>query len=215
MAMLEGLAPKAIIDLAPDMKIHYIGSVKAGETIKLTAELPIVPTHHYNDPEVAPGKLDIVLVPGPDPFVPIDKVAAKWLKAQGETAGVDILSVCTGIFVCGEAGLLKGREACGPRGILDLIRSKGYGEKKLVGDKYRWTQDGNLWSSGGITNGNDMVAAYCRATPKHFPRPLVEIACELADVGDRGREYRKSQSAYMFTLVINTVRAWLMSWRRK
>ncbi|KAK5627174.1 hypothetical protein RRF57_002889 [Xylaria bambusicola] len=47
---------------------------------------------------------------------------------------------------------------------------------------------------GGVTNGNDLVAAYARAG-KHFPSAVVEIACKMADVGDRGQVYfRKSDS---------------------
>ncbi|KAI1395470.1 ThiJ/PfpI family protein [Hypoxylon fuscum] len=193
MTMASRMVPQAVIDLAPSVLIYYIGSVPAGSPIKLTSHLQIVATHHYSDPEVAPGKLDIVHVPGPDPFNPFEKGAIDWLAAQGATPGVDILSVCTGIFVCGEAGLVKGREVCGPRGVQELIRTKGFGEKKLVGDRYRWNQDGNLWSSGGVTNGNDLVAAYCRGSPHHFPGPLVDIVCELTDVGDRPREYVKEE----------------------
>lgn len=149
--MLTQMVPQAVIDLAPHVHIHYIGSVRAGEYIKVTSNESIVATNHYADAEVAPGKLDIVLVPGPDPFAVFEDAAVDWLRQQGNTPGVDILSVCTGILLCGEAGLLKGRTACGPRGLQDMIKSKGYGEKELVGHKYRWIQDGNFWSSGMVT----------------------------------------------------------------
>ncbi|XXG93959.1 hypothetical protein Hte_000209 [Hypoxylon texense] len=188
MSMLDKIVPKAVIDLAPSVQIHYIGSVQAGQHIKLTSSEWIVATNHYGDAEVAPGQLDVVLVPGPDPFNKNEQGALDWLLAQGSTPGVDILSVCTGILVCGQAGLLKGRTACGPRALQDLIGAQGFGEKELVGDKYRWIQDGNFWSSGGVTNGNDLVVAYCRASP-HFPNPIVEITCEAIDVGDRAQEY--------------------------
>ncbi|OTA69172.1 ThiJ/PfpI family protein [Hypoxylon sp. EC38] len=188
--LVSAVVPRAVIDLAPLVKIHYIGSVKAGEPIKLTSNETILATNHFSDPEVAPGKLDIVHVPGPDPFRSFPADALAWLREQANTPGVDILSVCSAIFLCGEAGLLKGRRACGPRGMQDMIKAKGYGEKELLGHKYRWIQDGNFWSSGGVTNGNDLVAAYCRAS-KHFPDPIVEIACEMTDVGDRPQEYGK------------------------
>ncbi|KAI1779512.1 ThiJ/PfpI family protein [Hypoxylon cercidicola] len=190
MSMISQLVPQAVIDLAPHVHIHYIGSVRAGEHIKLTSNERIVATNHYSDAEVAPGKLDVVLVPGPDPFNKYEEAAIEWLRTQGNTQGVDILSVCSGILICGEAGLLKGRSACGPRGLQDMIKSKGFGEKALVGHKFRWIQDGNFWSSGGVTNGNDLVAAYCRASP-HFPNPIVEMICESIDVGDRAQEYGK------------------------
>ncbi|KAI1653637.1 class I glutamine amidotransferase-like protein [Daldinia decipiens] len=189
------LLPDSVVDLAPSVEIHYIGSVRAGEHIKLTSNESIIATDHYSDAAVAPGKLDIVLVPGPDPVAHTEAAALEWLRAQGATPAVDILSICTGIFICGEAGLLRGKTACGPRALQDMIRQRGFGEKELVGDKYRWVQDGNLWSGGGVTNCNDLVAAYCRATPRHFARPIVEMIIETMEVADRGREYDNNEES--------------------
>ncbi|KAI1083295.1 ThiJ/PfpI family protein [Whalleya microplaca] len=214
MAPLANVVPPSVAALAPAVKIHYIGSVQPGELIPMTSGAGVAATHHYADPEVAPGRLDVVLVPGPDPFAPFHEGPLEWLRRQGRTEGVDILSVCTGIFVCAEAGLIKGRNVCGPRGLQDVLRKKGYGEKALLGEKLRWIQDGNFWSSGGVTNGNDLVAAYCRAS-SHFPNPVVEIACEVTDVGDRAQEYGKGQSAFVITMIYNTFRAWLMGFGRK
>ncbi|KAI8961869.1 class I glutamine amidotransferase-like protein [Daldinia sp. FL1419] len=189
MTTFRHLLPDVIIELAPFVEIHYIGTVQAGQHIRVTSNEQILATDHYSDAAVAPGKLDIVLVPGPDPNARPEKAALDWLVAQAATPGVDILSICTGIFICGQAGLLKGKTACGPRALQDMIRERGFGEKELVGDKYRYVQDGNFWSAGGVTNANDLVAAYCRATPRHFPRPTAEMAIETMEVGDRGREY--------------------------
>lgn len=150
MSMVSSIIPKAFLDLAPSVQIHYIGTVPAGQPIALTSNQGLVATNHYSDAEVAPGKLDIVVIPGPDPFKEFEKGSLEWLKKQSEVPGVDILSICSGIMICGEAGLLKGKKACGPRGMQDMIKAKGFGEKELVGHKFRWIQDGNFWSSGGF-----------------------------------------------------------------
>ncbi|KAI0409596.1 class I glutamine amidotransferase-like protein [Xylaria palmicola] len=194
LSVLADLIPKAVIDSAPSVEIHYVGSVPAGERIPMTSNQAVVATDHYSDAAVAPGKLDIVYVPGPDPSSEFPEGAIEWLRQQGATEGVDILSVCTGIVVCGAAGLLKGRDICGPRGMQDILRQKGYGPKSMRGHELRWIQDGNFWSSGGVTNGNDLVAAYARATPKYFPRALVELTCEQLEVGDRPQEYTKEMT---------------------
>jgi transcriptional regulator GlxA family with amidase domain len=136
--------PTSLTDLAPDVSISYVGLADAVDT---TAGTKIVTTHRVGDGEVAPGKLDIVLVPGPDPFAEWGDDVKGWLRAHADSPGVDVLCVCTGIFLVGDAGLLKGRTACGPRGLQDVIRKK-YEGVKLVGEKYRWVQDGNLWTSG-------------------------------------------------------------------
>ncbi|KAI1828484.1 class I glutamine amidotransferase-like protein [Xylaria intraflava] len=190
LSTLSKFLPSTIIDAAPSVEIHYIGA-QAGEPISLTSNANIVATNHYSDPEVAPGKLDIVLVPGPDPSLAFPEGAVDWLRRQGTTEGVDILSVCTGIFLCGAAGLLKGKTICGPRGGQELIKQRGFEPKCMRGHELRWIQDGNLWSSGGVTNGNDLVAAYCRASPERFPPAVVKVACEIVDVGDRPQEYPK------------------------
>lgn len=139
--------PAHIRSLAPEVKISYISSPEQGNQIKLTSNMTILATHMYTDPEVAPGKIDIVVVPGPDPRSEFEQDALNWLKQQFETKGVDVLSVCTGILICGAAGILEGRKASGPRGMQDQILKK-YPGVELVGDQYRWIQDGNLWSSG-------------------------------------------------------------------
>ncbi|KAI0540769.1 class I glutamine amidotransferase-like protein [Xylaria digitata] len=191
LSVLGDLISKVVVDSAPSVQIHYIGSVQPGEKIPMTSNQAIVATNHYSDPEVAPGRLDIVYVPGPDPTADFPEGALEWLSKQAATDGVDILSVCSGIFLCGAAGLLKGKNICGPRGMQDALRQKGYAPGAMRGHELRWIQDGNFWSSGGVTNGNDLVAAYCRATPKYFPGPLVELICEQLEVGDRPQEYTR------------------------
>ncbi|GAP85961.1 putative family protein [Rosellinia necatrix] len=194
LSALKEMLPAAVIECAPSVQIHYIGSVPAGGRIPMTSNQAVVATNHYSDAEVAPGRLDIVYVPGPDPNAHFPEGAVDWLARQGATEGVDILSVCTGIVVCGAAGLLRGKEICGPRGYQDVLKQRGYVPRSMRGHELRWVQDGNFWSSGGVTNGNDLVAAYARATPKYFPRPLVEIICEQLEVGDRPQHYTKDMA---------------------
>ncbi|KAH7014526.1 uncharacterized protein B0I36DRAFT_299457 [Microdochium trichocladiopsis] len=221
MSQVASVVPPSVRDLAPAIKFYYIGSVPVEQPIGLTSGMSITCTHHYTDPAVAAGQLDIVLVPGPDPLATDYQMdggaAAKWLAGQGACERTDVLCVCTGIMWCGAAGLLRGKVACGPRGLRKFIMEQeggtGFGVKELIGEKVRWWQDGRFWSSGGITNGNDLVAAYCRQSP-HFPNPLVEIVCEMCDVGDRAQHYDKSQSRFIFTMVYNTFRAWLLGFGR-
>jgi len=126
-----------------------IGAVQPGEQIELTASMKIQCTHHYSDLEVQPGKLDIVVVPGPDPSSKYEKSTLDWLAAHAARKETDILSVCTGIFICGEAGLLKGKKACGPRGMQAQLRAK-FGGVTWLGEDLRWIQDGNFWSCVSI-----------------------------------------------------------------
>ncbi|KAB5536534.1 hypothetical protein GE09DRAFT_1226593 [Coniochaeta sp. 2T2.1] len=201
------MLPQSLTDLAPQVTMSYIGTAS---TVPTTAQTKVLTTHLVSDPDVAPGKLDIIVVPGPDPFSTWSEEARGWLKAQGEREGVDVLSVCTGIFLVGESGLLtKGKTVCGPRGLQKRIREK-YEGVKTVGERYRWWQDGNLWTSGGITNGNDLVVAYARQTPRLFPSPVVELVAQMADIGDRSQEYGTGQTVWGLGMAWQLLRAWFM-----
>lgn len=133
--------------LAPDVTISYITTPTQGRDIPLTSGMVIKATHDYTEAEVAPGKLDIVVVPGPDPGVTVEAGAQEWLREQSKAPGVDVLCICTGIFICGAAGIADGKKAAGPRGLQDMIHKK-FPRINLVGETHRWVQDGNFWSSG-------------------------------------------------------------------
>lgn len=48
--------------------------------------------------------------------------------------------------------------------------------------------------AGGVTNGNDLLAAYARSG-KHWPLDIVEAGLALTEVGDRGQFYDKATAA--------------------
>ncbi|KAK1769540.1 class I glutamine amidotransferase-like protein [Phialemonium atrogriseum] len=213
LSALEKL-PRAAADIAPHVWIAYVGTVAAGGPIQLTGGMSVTCTHHLSDPEVGAGRLDVVLVPGPDPRLRWDGEVLGWLRGHANRVrDTDILSVCTGIYICGEAGLLRGRRACGPRGLQKEIGERFEGVT-LLGDELRWVSDGNLWSSGGVTNGNDLVAAYARES-RHFPGPLVDIATKLADAGERPQKYGASQTGFRIGFAWALLRAWFMGFGRK
>lgn len=140
--------PAHVAALAPHVSVAYITTPTQGSDIPLTSGMTIRATHSYGDAEVAPGKLDVVLVPGPDPMLAFDDEGAlAWLRAQAGVEGVDVLSICTGLFVCGAAGIADGKRASGPRGLQGMLKER-FAKIELVGDEYRWVRDGNFWSSG-------------------------------------------------------------------
>ncbi|KAK4251233.1 hypothetical protein C7999DRAFT_11101 [Corynascus novoguineensis] len=207
-AAVGDIVPGPIAKLAPNVKIsctciHSLGSeplvnppsqdistFQPGELIRLTSSAHIACTHHLSDPAVQPGELDVVLVPGPDPATDFGKMpeATDWLAAHAARPETDILSVCTGIYVCGAAGLLKGKRACGPRGLQRDLAAK---------------------FEGGVTNGNDLVAAYAR-TSGRFAGPVAELALAMTDVGDRPQRYSKGQAAFGLSIVWQILKAVFM-----
>ncbi|KAK1600001.1 ThiJ/PfpI family protein [Colletotrichum navitas] len=212
------MLPKHIPALAPSMSFFYITApaTASGEStephslglLQLTAGAKIQATHDISHPDVQPGKLDILLVPGPEPSTDWDEDVLGFLKDHAEQRETtDVLSICTGVFLCGAAGVLEGKMVCGPRGFQDVLRKRFPGAE-FVGEKYRWFQDGNFWSCGGITNGNDLVAAYARNSKKHFPPAIAEIGCQMTDVGDRPQLYEQGQTMFFMGFLWQIVKAW-------
>lgn len=141
------LLPQHVRDLGTSVSISYIAP---GDVIPMTAGFNVQATHDLSHPDVQPGKLDVLLVPGPDPSATWDEETLRFLRDHAKVERTDVLSVCTGILLCAAAGITDGKTVCGPRGIQADLRKK-YPGTKFVGEKYRWIQDGNLWSSGKST----------------------------------------------------------------
>lgn len=57
----------------------------------------------------------------------------------------------------------------------------------------------------GVTNGQDMVAAYIR---EKWPGPTAEAILAMADVGDRQQEYGSSKASNNAWWLWTVVRAW-------
>lgn len=146
LSLLKDIPPD-VAALAAQTTIAYINSPSQGDEILLTSGATLKATHNYADPKVAPGQLDIVVVPGPDPTTVFDDEATTWLRKHFEQGTVDVLSICTGIFLVGASGIGDGRTVSGPRGLQSQLEQT-FPKMKLAGDKYRWVHDGHLWSSG-------------------------------------------------------------------
>lgn len=68
---------------------------------------------------------------------------------------------------------------------------------------------------GGVTNGNDLVAAYARKNPKYWPGPVAEFGVTIAEVGDRPQRYETGQAAFTLGIVWQVIKAAVMSIGRR
>jgi transcriptional regulator GlxA family with amidase domain len=138
--------PQPLVDLGRPCEIHYIAH-NGNATAKTTAQMSLQLTDSLTDLAVSPGKLDIVLIPGPPPkAMPPPEEYLDFVRAHF-AAGAPILSICTGAYVIGHAGITKGREVTAPRLLIPEMRRK-FPEAKLWDDSVRVARDGNLWTSG-------------------------------------------------------------------
>jgi cyclohexyl-isocyanide hydratase len=132
-----------------------------------------------------------------------DRDLIEFVQRQARTAKY-VTSVCTGAFILGAAGLLKGHKATTHWGFAELL--------PLVGatyEKRRVVRDGNLITAGGVTSGIDFgltvvadiagedVAKSIQLSLEYDPHPPFTSghpdsasAQTLAEVGPRYEERR-------------------------
>ena len=130
----------------PGAKIQI--AAKTREPVPSDCSLGLVPTHAFAD---CPP-LDLICVPGGGPGVIEaikDRETIEFVRKQASHAKY-ITSVCTGAFILGAAGLLRGRRATTHWAFTQLL--------PLVGatyEKARVVMDGNVITAGGVTSGID------------------------------------------------------------
>jgi transcriptional regulator GlxA family with amidase domain len=122
--------------------------------------------------------LDILLVPGGDGtrIVVDNEAVLSWLASSADKFEY-ITSVCTGSAVLAKAGLLDGRRATSNKMAFEWVESQGPNVNWVK--KARWVEDGNLWTSAGVSAGIDMSLALV----KHLHGE------KLADLAAKGAEY--------------------------
>ncbi|KAF7513698.1 hypothetical protein GJ744_007749 [Endocarpon pusillum] len=114
----------------------------------------VLPTHAIKD---APD-LDVLIIPGGigtrarDLNATIDYIRTTYPKLQY------LITVCTGSRLAAQAGVLDGRRA--------TTNKKSWASTVALGPKVkweghaRWTVDGNIWTSSGISAGIDVTFAF-------------------------------------------------------
>lgn len=81
----------------------------------------------------------------------VDEETVAFVRTQARNAKY-ITSVCTGSFVLGVAGLLRGKRATSHWAYADLLPLVG-----AIHEKARVVKDGNVITAGGVTSGIDFA----------------------------------------------------------
>lgn len=117
------------------------------------ARLDTLPIEQFENQEV-----DTIIVPGAFDIRTAleDGRLAKWLAVHGPKAR-RVASVCTGSFFLAEAGLLNGRRSATHWGACELLQQR-YPEVLVEPDPI-YVQDGQVWTSAGVTAGIDLALA--------------------------------------------------------
>ena len=146
LTQLDFTGPLQVLARLPQSTTHIIAKSEA--PVRSDCGLSLVPTHTFAN---CPA-LDLICIPGGVSGVIGaigDRETVAFVRQQAGSAKY-VTSVCTGAFVLGVAGLLKGRRATTHWAYTDLLSRVG-----ATYEKSRIVKDGNLITAGGVTAGID------------------------------------------------------------
>lgn len=170
LTQLDFTGPQQVLARLPESAMHIVA--KSAAPVPSDSGLSLVPTHTFDN---CP-RLDLICIPGGNAGVVRamgDKETIEFVRRQARTAKY-VTSVCTGAFILGVAGLLKGRRATTHWAFTELLPLVG-----ATHEKGRVVKDGNVITAGGVTSGIDFGL-----------RVVVEIAGEsVAQAIQLGLEY--------------------------
>jgi cyclohexyl-isocyanide hydratase len=146
LTQLDFTGPLQILARLPQSATYIVAKSEA--PVPSDCGLSLVPTHTFTN---CPP-LDLICIPGGVSSVIGaigDRETVEFVRAQAGTAKY-VTSVCTGAFVLGVAGLLKGRRVTTHWAYTNLLSLLG-----ATYEKGRVVKEGNLITAGGVTAGID------------------------------------------------------------
>jgi transcriptional regulator GlxA family with amidase domain len=175
--------------------VHLVAQTTSA--VRCAKGMRVLPDHSF---ESCP-KLDYLLVPGGQGTrAEVDnKLLVDFIKTQASACSA-VLSVCTGSFLLHAAGLLAGKRATTHWGSLDRLRALG--DVEVVED--RFTLDGNVWTSAGVSAGMDLMLAFIARVAGDDAAGRVQFAAEYYPNGKIYGNYTAHEKAPSYVRQIKT-----------
>jgi len=208
LTQLDFTGPLQVLSRLPGARVALAAKTMA--PVETDVVLTLNPTHTFDDCPSA----DLLCVPGGfgvDDAMR-DEETVRFVKSQAAGAKY-VTSVCTGAFILGAAGLLKGKCATTHWAYHDALADAG-----ATPVKARVVRDGNIFTGGGVTAGIDFaftLAAeiageevakaiqlgleydpappFDAGSPEKAPAPVLDIVTKR--YGSRFTDFRKALGA--------------------
>ncbi|MEU8174208.1 DJ-1/PfpI family protein [Microbispora hainanensis] len=166
---LDAVGPYTVLAFAPGCTVTFVAA-EPGPVLDDRGSLSLAATASYGD-LLAP---DVVVVPGGPGTVEAlsDAALLSWI-ARAHEGTRWTTSVCSGSFLLGAAGLLKGRRATTHWGWLDQLA--GFGAEPV---SERVVIDGKIVTAAGVSSGIDMALTLLAATHDEETAQAVQLAIE-------------------------------------
>ena len=158
------------------------------EPIKCAKGMTVVPNITINECPM----LDILIVPGGEGTrrEVENEMLISFIAEQAKNCKA-VLSVCTGSFLLQRAGLLNGKNATTHWNSLDRLRALG--DVNVV--EQRFVNDGNIWSSAGVSAGTDMMLAFVASFAGEEAAAKTQAAAEYFPISKAYGNFSKHPKA--------------------
>ena len=158
---LDSLGPAQLFfeakDNGADINLHFLSSTTDSELIS-SLGLGFSKLISYQNLELT--KVDLIIIPGIEFSLLIDlEFKSKnldfygWLNTQYSN-GATLVSICTGAFILGDAGLLKGKNATTHWKAFNEFEQK-YPDTKLLKNRL-FVENERIYTSAGMLSGIDL-----------------------------------------------------------
>ncbi|TGN41167.1 DJ-1/PfpI family protein [Marinobacter confluentis] len=146
---LDFTGPAQMFAYVPDAKTCVVA--ESSDTIQTDSGFGVVPGYDFENCPQA----DLICIPGgPGVFEAINNQALIAFVSHQCDSAQYLTSVCTGAFILGAAGRLKGKKATTHWGYTGALAACG-----ATFTPGRIVTDGNLITAGGVTSGIDFSLA--------------------------------------------------------
>lgn len=165
---LDFTAPAQALSRMPGARL--VGAATNRDPIATDSGFAILPTHDF----ASAPQADILCVPGGHGVIEALGNAATIDFIARQAAGAQwVTSVCTGAFLLGRAGLLRGKRATTHWAYTHLLPLVGAAPVKA-----RIVEDGHLVTSGGVTSGLDFALTLIARLQGEAVAQAIQLAIE-------------------------------------